>query len=264
MAKQILSDYDFNSSSRLLNLLNAQSPQEPVTLAQFQAQIEGLAWKDNCRVQTQSNINLSAPGATIDGVTLATNDRVLVSSQTTAAQNGIYIWNGASTQMTRALDANLFSELLSAVTTIDEGTVGAGTTWRQTTVGGTLETSAVNWVPFGVVTPNATESVAGKIQIATQSQTDTGTDDTTAVTPKKLNTWASRPLRYQTLIGDGTNTSYTITHNLGTRDAMVQLYRNSGNYDQVDAEVRRTSTTQCTVVFASAPSSNQFRVVVTA
>jgi hypothetical protein len=264
MAKLILADYDFNNVSRLLNLPDAQSDQEPATLAQLKAQIEGLAWKDNCRVQTQSNISLSSPGSSIDGVTLATNDRVLVSSQTTASQNGIYVWTGASTPMTRALDASSFSELESAVVTVDEGTLGAGTTWRQTQVNGTIDSANVAWVPFGIVTPAATESTAGKIAIATQAQTDTGTDDTTAITPKKLTNWVSAPKRYQTLIGDGSNTSYTITHNLGTRNVDVNIYRNSGNYDEVDAEIRRTSTSQITIIFSSAPSNNQFGVSVTA
>jgi hypothetical protein len=262
MAKLILADYDFNSTSRLLNLPNAQSDQEPATLAQLKSQIEGLAWKDSCRVQTQSNLNLSSPGGTIDGVTLATSDRVLVSSQSAGAENGIYVWNGASTPMTRALDASTFAELESAVVMVDEGTVGAGTTWRQTQVNGTIDSSAVTWVAFGVVTPLASESTAGRVQLATQAQADTGTDDATAITPLKLTNWSKAPRRYEALIGDGSNTSFTVTHNLNSRDVLVRVYRNSGNYDEVEAEVSRTSTTAVTVVFAAAPTSNQFRVVV--
>jgi hypothetical protein len=62
----------------------------------------------------------------------------------------------------------------------------------------------------------------------------------------------------------GTSASWVITHNLGTRDVMVEIFRNSGNYDTVLAEVQRTSTNAVTVVFAAAPSSAQYRAVIRA
>lgn len=261
MPRQILTDLDFNSVSRITNLPNAASDQEPATLAQLKSQIEGLAWKDSARVKTQANLSLASPGATIDGITMASGDRILVASQSTASQNGIYIWNGASTPATRALDASTFAELEAAVLTVEEGT-DAGTTWRQTEINGTIDTSTVTWSAFGTVVPAASETVAGRIEIATQAETDTGTDDVRAVTPLKLTTWSKAPKRFESLVGDGSNTSYTLTHNLATRDLQVNVYRNSGNYDEVDVEVRYTSTTQITLVFSAAPTSNQFRCVV--
>ena len=261
MARQILTDYDFNNVSRITNLPNAASDQEPATLAQLKSQIEGLAWKDGVRVKTQGNIDLSAPGATIDGISLSSGDRVLVASQSTASQNGIYVWNGDATPATRSLDASTFAELEAAVVTVEEGT-DAGSTWRQTEVNGTIDSSTVTFTAFGAAVPAASESTAGKIEIATQDETDTGTDDTRAITPLKLKTWSLAPKRYSTDIGDGSNTSYTVTHNLGTREVTVVVYRNSGNYDEVECEVRHTSTTALTLVFSAAPTSNQFRVVV--
>jgi len=261
MARQILTDLDFNNVSRITNLPNATSDQEPATFAQLKSQIEGLAWKDAARVKTQSNIDLSAPGATIDGITMSSGDRVLVATQSTASQNGVYVWNGAAIPATRALDASTFAELEAAVITVEEGTDG-GTTWRQTEVNGTIDSSTVTWTAFGSAVPAASESTAGKIEIATQGETDTGTDDTRAITPLKLKTWSLAPKRYSSDVGDGSNTSYTITHNLGTRELTVVVYRNSGNYDEVECEVRHTSTTALTLVFSAAPTSNQFRVVV--
>lgn len=261
MPKQILTDLDFANVSKITNLPNATADQEPATLAQLKAQAEGLAWKDNVKVKTQANIDLAAPGATVGGVTLSTNDRFLVAAQDAQSQNGIYIYNGASTPATRSLDASTMDELTNAVTSVDSGTE-AGTSWRQSTVGGTLGSANIVWVPFGVVTPPASETTAGKLEIATQAEVDAGTDDERAVTPLKLTTWSKAPKRYQTLVGDGSNTSYMVTHNLGTRDLGVKVYRNSGNYDEVMVETRMISTTQLTLVFSSAPATNAFRVVV--
>ena len=63
-------------------------------------------------------------------------------------------------------------------------------------------------------------------------------------------------------IGNGSATSVAITHNLGTRDVIVQLYDNS-SYDTVIADVVRTSTSVVTVSFAVAPTSNDIRVLIT-
>lgn len=261
MPRQVLTDLDFVSVSRITNLPNATSDQEPATLAQLKAQIEGLAWKDDVRVATQGNIDLSAPGATVGGVSLSSNDRFLVKAQTTAAENGIYIFNGAATVATRAPDASTFDKLESAVVTVSEGT-DAGTTWRQTGVNGTIGSTAIEFVSFDPVTPQASETTAGKIEIATQAETDAGTDDARAITPLKLKTWSGAPKRFQALVGDNSNTSYTLTHNLGTRDLQVNVYRNSGNHDEVIVETRHTSTTQVTLVFSAAPAVDAYRAVI--
>lgn len=63
-------------------------------------------------------------------------------------------------------------------------------------------------------------------------------------------------------IGDGTNTAYSLTHNFGTRDVLVQVYDSATN-ETVFADVTRTSTEVVTVTFASAPASNAYRVVIT-
>lgn len=262
MPRSIYTDFDFQNISRLLNLPNATADQEPATLAQVKAYIEGLNWKDSVRVKTQGNIDLSAPGATIDAITMASGDRVLVASQSTASQNGIYVWTGAATPMTRALDANTFAELEAAVVVVEEGT-DAGTQWRQSEVNGTIDSSTVTFTAFAAAVPLASESTAGRVELATQGETDTGTDDQRAVTPLKLANWAGGPKRYGALIGDGSATSFTLTHNLGTRALQLAVYRNSGNYDQIECEVRHTSTNSVTLVFSSAPTSNQFAAVVT-
>lgn len=67
--------------------------------------------------------------------------------------------------------------------------------------------------------------------------------------------------KYSASVGDGSNTSYAVTHSLGTRDVTVNVYDNS-TYDTVECDVVRTSTSVVTVTFSTAPSSNAYRVVV--
>ena len=66
---------------------------------------------------------------------------------------------------------------------------------------------------------------------------------------------------YATSVGDGSATSYTVTHNLGSRDVIVQLY-DASSYDTVIADVVRTNTTTVTLTFGAAPASNDIRVLV--
>lgn len=261
MARKIFADFDFQSVSKVINLPSPSASGDAASKSYVDSLVEGLAWKDSCRVATQANINLSSPGATIDGITMASQDRVLVRSQTTTADNGIYVWNGSAVAMTQALDASTFAELEQAVTTVEEGT-SAGVTYRQDQVNGTLGSSTINWTTFGTSAPAASETTSGIAELATQAETDAGTDDARIVTPLKLANWSGRLRKVSTNVGDGSATSYTVTHNLNTRDVIVRVFPNSGQYDDVEVDVQRTGVNTVAVVFASAPASNAYRVVV--
>jgi hypothetical protein len=163
--------------------------------------------------------------------------------------------------MTRSLDASTAAELEQAVVTVEEGT-SAGATFRQTTVNFTLGSGSVVFSAFGTSAPSANETTAGIAEIATQAETDTGTDDTRIVTPLKLATWSGRMRRFAQNIGDGSATQYTVTHNLNTNDVQVEVFRNSGNFDSVIVDTERTSVNAVRITFAAAPASNAFRVIV--
>ena len=209
MSKQVLSDFDFNNAARIVNLPDPTLAQHPATKAYVDSAVEGLAWKDSVRVASTANLTITGPGATIDGVTMSANDRVLLKDQTTASQNGLYIWNGAAVSMTRAADANTFAELEQAVVTVEEGT-SAGASFRQTAVNGTIDSTSVTWTSFGTSAAAATETTAGVLEIATQSETDTGTDDLRAITALKLNNWSGRKRKATATFGDGSATSFNI------------------------------------------------------
>lgn len=261
MAIDVQRTLDFGNARKAINLPDPVAAQDAATKAYVDSAVEGLGWKASCRVSTQANINLAAPGASVDGVTMAAGDRVLVRAQTAAAENGIYVWNGAALAMARALDANAAIEMEQAVTTIEQGT-SAGVTYRQSAVGITLETTALVWVVFGSGSGPASETSAGVLEIATQAETDAGVDDARAVTPAKLAGSVFRARRFAVNVGDGAATAYAVSHNMNTRDVMVEVYRNSGNYDTVLAEVQRTSSNIVTILFDVAPAANAFRVVV--
>lgn len=116
----------------------------------------GLSWKAPVRVSTTANIATLAGGApnTIDGVSLAANDRILVKAQSTGGQNGIYtvttLGTGANGTWTRATDADTAAELEGGVlVAVDEGTTLGNTVWMNTVDVVTLGTTAQVWTQFG-------------------------------------------------------------------------------------------------------------------
>jgi hypothetical protein len=91
-----------------------------------------------------ANINLAAPGATIDGVTMAATNTFLAKDQTVGSQNGVYLWNGAATPATRSTAFDTYAELLGSLITVAGGTANAFTVWMNTNnAGGTLGTTAI-------------------------------------------------------------------------------------------------------------------------
>lgn len=69
--------------------------------------------------------------------------------------------------------------------------------------------------------------------------------------------------RYATDIGDSTNTDIVITHNLGTRDAIVQVRETGSPYEQVGVDIEYTTTNSVTLRFAAAPAVGEYRAIVT-
>jgi hypothetical protein len=262
MSRKFFTDIDMQSVSKITNLPAGTAAGDAVNFSQLNAAFEGLASKDSVRVKSAGNVNIAVPGASLNGVTFASQDRVLLGDQTLATENGIYVWNGAATPMTRALDANTFDELESAVVSVDEGTTNAQTTWRQTAVNGTIGVTAVTWIPFGTNAPSASETTPGVAEIATQPETDGGTDDVRFITPLKLKNYSGLLKKVSASIGDGSATTYTVTHNLNTRDVIVRVFPNSGEYDDAEVDVQRTSVNAVALVFATAPATNAYRVVV--
>lgn len=103
--------------------------------------VQGLSWKEAAHLLATSNVALTGTSSTltIDGhpalSSAENNFRILLTGQTTAADNGIYVYNdnGSTYTLTRATDADTYGELVGASIFISEGTIYGTTTWVQGT-----------------------------------------------------------------------------------------------------------------------------------
>ena len=73
---------------------------------------------------------------------------------------------------------------------------------------------------------------------------------------------ANSPGKYATAFGDGVTLAYTITHNLGTQDVVTSVYSATTPFAEIDCDVSHATANTLTLGFATAPTVNQFRVVV--
>lgn len=145
-------------------------------------------------------------GKTVDGVVLATNDRVLLKNQSSAAENGVWVV-AASGAPARATDFDTWAEFVGAIVNVTAGSTNANTSWRfASNSGGTLDTTAISFLQFGtsITLPvpvasggtgstdaatafaalkvTGTTAATGVLQLATNAEVITGTDTAKAAT----------------------------------------------------------------------------------
>lgn len=82
------------------------------------------------------------------------------------------------------------------------------------------------------------------------------------VTDAEKTSWNSRTKKYAANVGDGTSTAITVTHSLGTMDVSVTLRENAAPYGVVLTDIQMIDTNSIKLLFAVAPTSGQYRVVV--
>lgn len=217
------------NGQRATGLADPSSAQDAATRAYVDAQLAGLVsgqtLKGAVRVSTNSNITLTAPGTTIDGVTMAVNDIFLAYGQTTGSQNGPYIYNGSAVGATRATNWDSSGEaVLGSYWIVREGT-------RKDN--------------FAVMT-NDTSFTLGTdtLAIAHMSSTPAG------------------GIAFEQDLGDGSSVAFTLTHNFGTKAVLVTVFRNASPYDEVDVTVTRPSVNTVGIEPDDVWSSGQFHAVV--
>lgn len=242
----------------LTNLPEPSNPGDAATKNYVDLARQGIRMKESVRAATTAAITLSG-AQTIDGVAVVAGNRVLVKNQAAPAANGIYVV--AAGAWTRATDADTAAELADGATVwVNEGGTNSNTTWSQIETLTTLGTDPQSWVQQG-----AAISFSAGDGLTLSSNTfavgeGVGIDVTadavaidTAVVARKFNA----------TVGDGVATAYVVTHSLGNQWCTVQVFRNSGSFDQVECDIELTSTNTVTLRFAVAPTTAQYRVVVT-
>jgi hypothetical protein len=203
---------------------------DAATKAYVDSVTEGLHIHESVVAATTSNVNLANAlenGDTLDGITLATGNRILVKNQTTTSENGIYVVQ-ASGQPTRAADFDTASEVDSGdFVFVYSGTANASTGWVQTNKPATIGTDAIVFTQFSgagtYLAGNGLTLTGNSFSINTTITADLSTAQT--LTNKSIsgsaNTLTNIPnnaLSNSAITINGTSVSLGGTRTLGTDD----------------------------------------------
>jgi hypothetical protein len=216
---------------------------DAVTKTYVDNAINGLSWKDTCRLASTAQTTLSGLAA-IDGVTPGVGDRILLKNQTAPAENGI--WTAQSGAWTRASDFVVSGDVLNAAVFVSEGTVNADTAWVMTTNAPiTVGTTPLTWAQFGAgavytagagltLTANTFDVGAGVgITVAADS---VAVDQAVIASRSYVDTAVTGVTKKFAAALTGTASPETVTHNLNTRDVHVQVYNGATPYTAVEVD----------------------------
>lgn len=246
----------------IINVANPGSPQDAATKDYVDSQFRNVDWKQEVVAASTGNVNLASPGTSLDGVTLVAQDRVLLKDQTAPAQNGIYVWTASASALTRALDADTGARLSGATVTVQRGTVNADRVYRATADDPiTIGTTAIPFVQVGGGGGEIGVAGAGLTKSGSTYDVGQGTGIVVGADTVGIDT-AVVARKFSQAIGNGSLTSIPVVHGLGTRDVVVQMY-DAVTFEQVLTDNVRTDANTVTLVFAIAPTTGQYRVVVT-
>ena len=160
---------------------------DAATKAYVDSAAQGIDWKASVRAATTAAVTLASGlenGDTLDGVTLATGDRVLVKNQATGSENGIYVVK-VSGAPDRSTDADTGAELTSNFAVfVEEGTVNADQGYVLTNDGAiTIGTTALTFTQFTglgqIVAGTGLDKTGNTIDIDSTVTTNDGTQTLT-------------------------------------------------------------------------------------
>lgn len=153
--------------------------------------------------------------------------------------------------------------VLTPDATADKVTIGLGTA-IETTSGAqskatAAQTAAQSYADNKIAT--LVNSAPGTLDTLNELAAALGDDPNFATTITNLIN--ARTRKYSATIGDGSSTSITVTHNLNSMDVTVLLREVASPYSQVITDMQIVDANNIKLLFATAPSSGQYRVVVT-
>jgi len=140
------------NSQKITGLATPTSDDDAATKSYVDGVAQGLSAKDSVRAATTVDGTLASAFANsqvIDGVTLATGDRILLKNQTSGSENGVYTVNASGTP-TRSVDFDSNAEVAKgAFIFVEEGTTNADAGFVLTTDGSiTLDTTSLAFTQF--------------------------------------------------------------------------------------------------------------------
>jgi hypothetical protein len=265
VARKIFNGIDANNQL-IINVGSPSAATDAANKTYVDNLIQGLSWKNAVRAATTAAGTLAtsfANGSVVDGVTLATGNRILIKNQAAPAENGIYVV-AASGAPTRATDADVAAELVNATVYVSEGTTLADTAWTSTANAPvTLGTTSLPFAQVGGGTGvTAGNGLTGTTTLSVLADPVAGGGISVSSAGVKVDTTVV-VRKFAANIGDGSTTAIAVTHNLGTKDITWSLQDvSTGAFYETDAVA--TSTTVLTLTFPTAPATNSLRVVVQA
>jgi hypothetical protein len=202
---------------------------DAATKAYVDSAAQGIDWKASVRAATDGNRELleMENGEVVDGVTLATGDRVLVKNQTDATANGIYVVQ-ASGAPVRSSDADSGAEVTANFAVfVEEGTVNADSGWTLTNNGTvTVGTTALVFTQFtglGQITAGTGLDKTGNTlnidsTVTTNDGTQTLTNKSISGSANTLTNIPNNALSNSAITINGTSTSLGGSRTLGSDD----------------------------------------------
>ena len=165
----------FGGTHRITDLPEPQASNEPATKNYVDNLLSGLNWKPAVVAKAVTNVNLNTGPWVIDGYTVNLNDRILLTNQTIAAQNGIWVRTDGLTPFSRPLDSDTVEKLQSAAVFVQHGTVYedtgwvqvsnltsfSGQAWEQFTGGGSLSAGQGIAIDGNVINNTGVRSIVG-------------------------------------------------------------------------------------------------------
>ncbi|MGE3487442.1 MAG: hypothetical protein AB7L09_22200 [Nitrospira sp.] len=256
------------NSQKITSLADGTAGSDAATYGQLLALINNRGFKDPVRVATTANVASLAGGApnTLDGITLAANDRILVKDQTTGAENGIYtvttLGTGANGTWTRATDADSSAELPpGSVLSVQEGTANGDKMFMLATNGPiTLGTTALTFSAYGASSGEIGVAGAGLTKTGSTYDVGAGTGISVGASTVSIDTSVVARVVRGT-VPSGGSASITINHGLGLGAnqniaKLTLIERSSG--DAVEFGWTRVDGNNVSTVLPAAPSANQW------
>ena len=217
------------NSQKIINLADPTLATDATTKQYVDALVAGLAWKDTVKLASTANVALTG-NVSVDGVTTAAGDRVLLKNQTAPAENGL--WVASAGAWARATDADIEADLSNAAVFVSQGTVNKDTAWVMTTDAPiTVATTGLTWVQFSgagtytagnglTMTGNVIDVVAGDTSLTVAA--DSIIVNTAVIATQAYVTTAITGMTKKFAAAlTGTASPETVTHNLSTRDVTV-------------------------------------------